>query len=279
MKHASLKHQVKLALDQKLRIGESKHQAKIRGDADKYIYSWSTYRTYLKHCCYFVDFCKNNHECRDLQDCRQYVEEYMRSRAHLSAYTQKLELSAISKLFDQKFEIELNKRVRSEIKRSRLQVERDYHFSESKNQNLITFCKCTGLRRSELQAFRSEDLIVKNGQLFVNVHRASKGGKTRISPVIGTQEELKLVLQLCKNSERPFIRVNSKADIHSYRAEYCKRVYKLHERPLEQLSKEDLYICRKDKKGQVYDRKAMLIASQALGHNRISVIADHYLYD
>lgn len=30
-------------------------------------------------------------------------------------------------------------------------------------------------------------------------------------------------------------------------------------------------------KGVVYDKKAMKVVTEALGHNRISVIAEHYL--
>ena len=39
----------------------------------------------------------------------------------------------------------------------------------------------------------------------------------------------------------------------------------------------DAYVCRGELKGTIYDRKAMAIVSDALGHNRISVIAGHYL--
>lgn len=35
-------------------IGRSKHQDKIDDMTYKYIYSWSTYQSYIKHCCYFV---------------------------------------------------------------------------------------------------------------------------------------------------------------------------------------------------------------------------------
>lgn len=38
------------------------------------------------------------------------------------------------------------------------------------------------------------------------------------------------------------------------------------------------YFCRQDKKHICYDRIALLKCSQALGHNRASVVADHYLY-
>ncbi len=37
------------------------------------------------------------------------------------------------------------------------------------------------------------------------------------------------------------------------------------------------YRCRKDRRGVAYDKKAMLYVSRQLRHNRISVIAGHYL--
>ena len=37
------------------------------------------------------------------------------------------------------------------------------------------------------------------------------------------------------------------------------------------------YYCRKDLKGTTYDRKALFEASRALGHNRESIVAEHYL--
>ena len=40
-----------------------------------------------------------------------------------------------------------------------------------------------------------------------------------------------------------------------------------------------VYVCRTDKAKTYYDRQAMFEASQALGHNRESVIASNYLYN
>ena len=37
------------------------------------------------------------------------------------------------------------------------------------------------------------------------------------------------------------------------------------------------YYCRNELKGTYYDRKALFAASRALGHNRESIVADHYL--
>ena len=38
-----------------------------------------------------------------------------------------------------------------------------------------------------------------------------------------------------------------------------------------------VYYCQRDLREVAYDRTALLAASQALGHNRESVVAEHYL--
>lgn len=73
-------------------------------------------------------------------------------------------------------------------------------------------------------------------------------------------------------------KVSSNADIHSYRSVYCTKVYNLYARDIKSITnKKEIYYCKKDLAGTWYDKKAMLIASQALGHNRINVIASNYL--
>ena len=39
----------------------------------------------------------------------------------------------------------------------------------------------------------------------------------------------------------------------------------------------EVYSCRKDEAGKKLDKAAMLVCSKALGHNRISVVADNYI--
>ena len=39
----------------------------------------------------------------------------------------------------------------------------------------------------------------------------------------------------------------------------------------------EVYTCRKDEAGRKLDKAAMLVCSKALGHNRISVVADNYI--
>jgi hypothetical protein len=77
-------------------------------------------------------------------------------------------------------------------------------------------------------------------------------------------------------------------DVHSYRGDYATAIYKMYARPIDEipydkvdsygrLYQSDVYICRGDRAGLKLDKKAMLKASQALGHSRICVVAGHYL--
>jgi len=72
-------------------------------------------------------------------------------------------------------------------------------------------------------------------------------------------------------------KIHNAADIHAYRADYCTSVYQKYTRSLDEIPKSERYYCRGDLKGIWYDKNAMAIASAALGHNRISVIAAHYI--
>lgn len=291
----SLILQVKEMLDSKLAIGSSKQQAKINGTYKNYIYSWGTYRTYLQQCCQFVRWCKDaartdgNRQPRTLEDCRQYVVRYTEhlQQQEYSAYTQKLVLSALCKLYNEypteghPFglpEMQQQMRHRADITRSRDIVERDKHFSEENNSDIVTFCCCTGLRRAELEQIRGIDLDVNSNNLYV--YRGTKGGRARIVPVCGSSEEVATVKRLATTAgdKKVFDHISSAMDVHHYRSVYCQRIYSSYARPLEQIPSQDRYYCRCDQRGVVYDKKAMLQASRALGHNRISVIAGHYLY-
>ena len=83
--------------------------------------------------------------------------------------------------------------------------------------------------------------------------------------------------------------IHNCADIHGYRAEYATAIYKAHARAIEGIPydrvnrgtgrryQSEVYTCRKDEAGKKLDKAAMLICSKALGHNRISVVADNYI--
>ena len=282
----SLVRQIDQSLHSRLAIGRPKRPDKADGSYKKYIYSWQTYKSYMRQLGLFARWCKLQHNARYLKECQQYVVEYLQTRENLSVWTQKLDLAALQKLYqeypeapEKPFGIELQPRLRRDIKRSRQQATRDADFSTTNNADLITFCKCTGLRRSELQELHGSDLTADGLQL--HVIRNTKGGRWRMAPIVGTPAEIELVQRMCKaaGDSRVWPHVPGSADIHSYRADYCQRVYLQYARPVDQLPSADKYYCRGDRKGLILDKSAMLEASRALGHNRIDVIASHYLYN
>ena len=335
----SLIQQVKETLDLKLAIGESKYLAKLNGTYTEHIYSWETYRSYLKHACYFVQWCKEQpidpalgHKPRTLEECRIFAERWVQSSIdrNLSSFTVKLQVAALAKLYSCKstdFDIKTPPRKRANIRRSRRNdVAMDKHFGVTKNKDLITFCRCTGLRRAELSQIRGTDLIEQEGKLCLDVHKGTKGGRLRISELCGSKEEIETVKRLCAEAgpNKIFHQVHSNADIHSYRADYAKRIYEKYKRDYSEFKHErhivyknkvvasyitkngrrdpskfpELYkmegnrkrmlsgyrdmssafYCRVDRKGECFDRRALFEASNALGHSRESIVAEHYLH-
>lgn len=273
----SLIRQTQERLDSMLAIGQSKYEDKKLDLTERKIYSWNTYKSYLQHCCQFVRYCRDNHHCKNLADCRQYVGEWMESRQELSAYTQKLSTSALCKLYGESLEelgISTKRAARNEITRSRGTAKRDSHFSEEKNADFVEFCRSTGLRRSEITKLRGDQLLQEEGQWYIQT--TGKGGRFRIIPICGDVELVVRKMQAA-GTGKVWKKVPQNADIHSYRADYANRIYLKYARPIEELPRKERYICRKDKRGITYDRAAMLEASRALGHNRISVVGAHYL--
>lgn len=273
-----LTKQVQDILDSKLKIGSSKYADKKLGITAAHIYSWSTYRTYLKHGCYFTKWIKSTYGCKTLEDGRTYINEYLQKRIDekISPYTQKLEAAALAKIYGCSTNdfIKTETRYRAEITRSRGTKIRDKHFSEEKNKDFVDFCKATGLRRAELQNLKGNQLTYDETTKTHNLIVVGKGGRMRECPIL-SPEAVERIRSAGNN--HVWDKIPSGADIHSYRADYCTSLYSLYARSKADIPISDRYCCRKDLKGIWYDKKAMEIATKALGHNRISVIAGHYI--
>lgn len=264
--------------------GLPKH--KDEHNSTRLIHSDSTFKTYHAQCMRFVDFCYDQGVKFDMDEAFKLIPAYGRKLEDegKSAWTIYTAINAIAKAFGVStadLGYKPPKRERASVKRSRYANEMDKHFSVENNKNLITFCQCFGLRRRELEALTG-DMMKRNsrGRLFVRVING-KGGKKRWVPFCGTLKEEKLVVDLMTQASatKVFPYVHSKADIHGYRSVYACKLYKTYARPTETLKSSEKYVCRKDKAGVVYDKKAMQIVSRALGHNRISVIANSYLHN
>lgn len=116
-----------------------------------------------------------------------------------------------------------------------------------------------------------------------------KGGRSRFAPIIGKNK--RQIVERMMNTlpgHKVWEHVPTNADIHSFRADYATLLYKMYARDVDKIPKGEkirvgtkykssIYICRKDEAKKKLDRVAMLKCSKALGHNRESVVADHYL--
>lgn len=312
-------------------FGESKREAVAQGTDREKIFSVNTYKTYWKHTKYFIAYIKEHHpECTTLKSTKKYVNEWLQYRVDqgLSAWTIQAEAKAMGKLYgitpEDKDYFTPPKRNRQDIKRSRGVRVRDRHFSKTNNDELIRFCRGTGLRRSELESLKGKDLVTREQieteisrleglpsggrmpgverhlevlkdtrmfdcEYFTHV-RSGKGGRERMSPIIGKDAgQIIERIQATPAEEKVWQFVHQSADIHSYRGDYATAIYKAHARPIEDIPydrvnrgtgrryQSGVYICRKDEAGKKLDKAAMLICSKALGHNRISVVADNYI--
>lgn len=291
--------------DDKKAAGQEYDRLKSRGEApemtkqeyinnairDK-IYSINTYGTYAKHNNYFWEYCEKEHRCKTLEQCRQYVDEWLQKRidAGLSAYTISMEKAALCKVYqvDASAFIETPERSRGDITRSRGVALRDTGFSLKNNAEIINFCRGTGLRRFELAKLQGSDLKYdKDNEPYLVVR--GKGGRYREAPIVGPHKDEIIAKIKASDGGRVWEKIPSHMDVHGYRADYATAIYTAYARDPEELKgkkwynpktkkwENATYHCRSDRKGTAFDKEAMIKASEALGHGRLDVVAGHYI--
>lgn len=277
----------RLRLQAMLKAGMGSKRSKDKAEADtkNKIYSKATFETYKQQFRHFADWLNKAHpEAVTLEDARAFVDEYLRHLIELerSAYSISTAKAAIAKIMGVEATqfISTPPRLRANIKRSREVAERDKHISDKKEEELARFTSATGLRRKEMTMITAEDLFFENGQAYLKIDKGTKGGKSRVAKILGkTEEETKHIVKWIQSKQgRLFNKLSSNYDNHFYRATYANRLYNQLKRDIADIPTEDKYIMRKERAGEVYDKQAMLHVSKALGHNRISVIAQSYLY-
>lgn len=278
---ANLLGDIRQSLSSKLAIGESRHQDKMDGIDSQKIYSWNTYNTYKDVGDKFGKFCKHEYGCKTMADAESHIKDYMEHRRFddkVSAYTQKMELSAIGKMYGKSYfqEVETDARHRADITRSRIDTLSEKRFSEEKNQELVNFCKNTGLRRSEIEKLKGDSLVEKDGKYYVHVENG-KGGKERDAYILNQNKDVIDKIKNTPDNEKVFSHIHTRADIHNYRSEYATAYYNSIARPESEIPYNERYCCRNELSGTHYDKVAMQEVSESLGHNRIDVIASNYL--
>lgn len=272
-------------------FGRSRNEDKKHGEDCNYIYTSRTYETYKREAKHFVKWLRENHpKVKHLSEARNFVDSWLIEMVdkELSPYTISTRKAAISKLYGISSAdlVKTPSRTREGISRSRGTVSYDKHISAAVESKWADITRSMGLRRAELSRIRGTDLGkevsykgIKAYQL--HVHAGTKGGKERIALLIGRDNDhTEELAELFRKSgtDKVFGKIPKAYDNHHYRAEYAKRLYNIVARNKDQLTGHDRYVMRKDRAGEVFDRRAMGYVSKWMGHNRVDVIAEHYLY-
>ena len=310
----TLQQQIKTNLNSKMRIGESRHFAKNqvreqlqRENHDKgisatdirvdTIHSINTRKIYEEHCNHFIEYCikeKGVNKYASLNKVEKYAKDYLQYREEqgLSLYTLKAEKAALGKLYSHEIDYKFKEsRTIDKITRSRNETERQKHFSEERNRDLVTVCKATGGRREDIGKLTPQNFFYDSKSNLWVSFQGSKGGRDRVAPVLPAyQKEIKEFIATKEKDEKLFDKVHNACDVHAYRREYAQELYRtvcdnreLREEyalqyPQREQSGYDTYYARGDKETRFSGLKDNIyIVSEALGHNRLSVTVNHYL--
>ena len=285
-KKKSLSFLIKAEYSKACCYGRSKHADKsAENNYHPYgIYSVKTYENYARQGIAFGSWCKEKYGCSTVQDCKPYVLEYLdyysNGKSASSVHTAKYALQKLYSISDHEYKVEFKhaKRERCNITKNRGSIEDVKDFKEEKYNDLLSFAQACGLRRHELLNLRYRDISLDGTGINVV---SGKGGKPR--HVIISAKNMELIAGYAAKAPDPDAyvwnksQIPSRTPIHRCRRIYAQTLYKNFARPIEDLPADEQYVCRKDKRGVIYDRQAMAIVSLALGHSRLDVIAINYL--
>lgn len=276
-------------------IGESRREAKqaVRTSGERTwafstgkLHSFKTRSVYQEHVLRFINWCRDIHQVRSLEDLdtradelgSQYLTEQI--QVNKSPYTLQVERSALRLFFSNRSlaqSVTLPRRTRTHIMRSRGPAAHDRHFQPANWEPLLNFLRATGLRRNELRLLRVRDIVEWDtdpdyfGQTTVKVING-KGGKSRTVPVlVGHVQEVLAMHAGRSKEELVFPRIPKHLDIHSYRRLYAQALY-LSYAPGWTLPPSEGRLRRSD-----YNVEAVQAVSRALGHNRKDVVLRHYI--
>ena len=271
--------------------GRSKHQDKQQHQANQHIYASATASSYHSNWNKFCDHLqKHDYHPKTLEEAIPYVDGYIEALKAESgrwglpkkATTIRTYFAAVSKVLRLSCkDYDLPSRERKNIRRSRGVIGQKPSRSP-KIQEIQAFQQCVGLRnKKELQQLRGTDLEFRDGEPWIIV-QSGKGGLRRTCPVCGSTEEKQNVIRRMQAAGDGLVwpkgTIPSHYDAHADRAYYASRMYLDLARDTDSLPRKDRYICRKEMYGTIYDKRALREVSHALGHDRLEIIAEHYLW-
>ncbi len=204
-----------------------------------------TRKQYIRNAKYFIQYCRSEHNCRTLDECRQYIDEYINSLINkgLSASTIHTYAAAISSTL----KIPLNsiqkpRRVIAEFTRGREEIKYPHSSQDVENptfKRLCSFAEKCGIRRAEYAKLKKSSWTIdpSTGKHAIFVERG---------------KHAKQQYQLIRDEDVPWFEkffaevpddgyvfskteMNNHINLHKFRADNAKRWYA----ELEQKLKDD----------------------------------------
>lgn len=336
MARNTIKFQLKKSLEEKASYGRSKHDDKIAtyekrmemkkqgysyeerivvNEMRDHIYSYQTMKTYQQQVGYFGEYLISQGLKKiSIEESQEYIQEYINYliEQNKSPWTINTALAAICKATGA-YQHDYSHPSRSISHIDRGNHERTHDKYNEKNHSAIMEAnRLLGLRRSELQELRAQDIFERNGQVIVQ--SIGKGGR-RNEQIFTLEEEKQRVLAL-KAGKEPEQRIfepkdfRNDCDLHSCRQQRAIEVYnrvvadmcqnpdrrEYYQSEIERYFHDRGRSCREnldnpycvrgnnrqrllaEGKEVSYDRTAILyVSTTVLSHTRSDVTVEHYI--
>lgn len=295
------------------KYGESRHKAKEHYKKTtteekpnpayaKGIHSINTYDAYKQTSVQFVKWLKSSHsEIKHIDDVgKDVVIDYLQSRRDqgLSPWTLSKDMSALNKILNLKVTkkmAELPQRSFKTTTRSRGFRKHDLKYNPKNYEKQIDVAKAFGVRRESILGgkyqLKEGSIYRHKGELYAAV--AEKGGRFRNAPCLKSMESTILkhfphiedreelfekdeFKEMYEKSGKEglgdhlFNRYTTNIDNHAFRGVYARNYYKEYETTLKATKS-----IKNDYRG--FNEEVCRKVSDALGHNRPSIIVEHYL--
>jgi len=294
-----IKHELIRGLKWNIRFGEKKRDVKIAAHAEylknggskdgylhpKGLFSYKSFDTYCSDVSTFARWAARNTNAKDSRSAKQYVHKYLKEliAKGRSAPTLKKYAHALARAYGcevKDFGVELPKRRRADIKRSRNEVKSDARFKGERYERVREFARGIGARNDGLRKLQACDIRERKRGGY-EVFLREKGGKERWARVLPDYEEIVLerFADARNRGENALLfergELDHHVDVHACRAEYARMAYEQYEREGYETGR--MYRCRNERYGDVYDKGVLIEVSRDLGHNRCDVVVNHYM--
>ncbi|NLU25402.1 MAG: hypothetical protein GXW99_12000 [Clostridiales bacterium] len=277
------------------------------------IHSYGTMTLYIYYAQKFGCWVEENHpDAEHVKYARRYAHEYIQSLIDrgLAPSTVASARSALAKLYRTSADdiyADIPVRHTYNFTRSRNYDEIAYKCDTLKTRKcgkIAMLCRATGVRETELEHLYPE-CFQRNldGSLYLHLdgsRQHPKNGKSRDIIILPqNQEFVRTFLEECAPGEKICPHAPEHLDIHGIRSLYARDYYSYIARPIQKIPQSERIPLKHPKfdakrpnqvrdtapavytrlsDGQKFDRRALLIVSKSLGHNREDVVVNSYLW-